>query len=159
VYSLEVACRQVESPLTRLEHALHPWVAYAVMPIFALANAGVALPADVGSALGDRITLGVILGLVLGKQAGVTASCWLAVRLGAATLPTRATWRQLYGVAVLCGIGFTMSLCVASLAFADPAALDGAKLGVLAASLISGVYGFSVLAQGRAIEQDGGETE
>ena len=80
MYSLEVACRQVESPLTRLEHALHPWVAYAVMPIFALANAGVALPADVGSALGDRITLGVILGLVLGKQAGVTLSCWLAER-------------------------------------------------------------------------------
>jgi NhaA family Na+:H+ antiporter len=159
VYSLEVACRQVEAPLTRMELALHPWVAYAVMPIFALANAGVALPADFVSALGDRITLGVILGLILGKQAGVTASCWLAVRLGAATLPTGATWRQLYGVAALCGIGFTMSLFVASLAFTDPAALDGAKLGVLAASLISGIYGFSVLAQGRAIEQDGGETE
>ncbi len=159
VYSLEVACRQVEAPLTRLEHALHPWVAYAIMPVFALANAGVALPADFVSAMGDRVTLGVILGLVLGKQAGVTVSCWLVVRLGAATLPSGATWRQLYGVAALCGIGFTMSLFIAGLAFADPAALDGAKLGILAASLTSGIYGFAVLAHGRPIEQGDGESE
>lgn len=158
-YSLEVACQQVEAPLTRMEHALHPWVAYAVMPVFALANAGVALPADFAAALGDRITLGVILGLVLGKQVGVTLSCWLAVRLGAAALPTGATWRQLYGVAALCGIGFTMSLFVASLAFTDPTALDGAKLGVLAASFISGVYGVAVLARGKPTEQEGGERE
>src|SRR3990170_4406598 len=92
--SLEVACRQIEAPLTRMEHALHPWVAYAVMPVFALANAGVVVPAAFAAALGDRVTLGVILGLVLGKQAGVTLSCWLAVRLGAAALPTGATWRH-----------------------------------------------------------------
>ena len=158
-YSLEVACRQIEAPLTRMEHALHPWVAYAVMPVFALANAGVVVPAAFAAALGDRVTLGVILGLVLGKQAGVTLSCWLAVRLGAAALPTGATWRQLYGVAALGGIGFTMSLFVAGLAFPEPAALDAAKLGVLAASLISGVYGFAVLAPGERIERGGAERE
>lgn len=131
--------------LNRLEHRLQPWVAFAIMPIFALANAGVRIAGDVGSALLDPIALGVILGLVIGKQLGVAASCWALVRLRVASLPSRATWRQLYGVALLCGIGFTMSLFIATLAFGDGDALAPAKLGILVGSLVSGLAGLLVL--------------
>jgi NhaA family Na+:H+ antiporter len=134
--------------LDRLEHALQPWVAFAIMPIFALANAGVRLSGDLGTSLLDPITLGTILGLVIGKQVGVAASCWVLVRLGLASLPSRATWRQLYGVALLCGIGFTMSLFIATLALGDADGLTAAKIGVLAGSLLSGVAGYLVLARG-----------
>ena len=145
VHSLEVACEAVETPLARMEHALHPWVAFAIMPIFAFANAGVALGGDVGAALGASVSLGVILGLFFGKQIGVTAFSWLAVRLGWAVLPEGVGWRQVYGVSLLTGIGFTMSLFIANLAFDDPAVLDQAKIGIFAASLLSGVLGWVLL--------------
>ena len=150
VASLEVAGLHVEAPLTRLERLLHPWVAFAIMPIFALANAGVTLGAGALSAAGSNIAIGVALGLFLGKQLGVTVFSWAFIRAGVATLPTGATWRQLYGVSGLCGIGFTMSLFIASLAFTDPAMLESAKIGILTASLISGVYGYAVLARAPA---------
>jgi Na+:H+ antiporter, NhaA family len=134
--------------LDRLEYTLQPWVAFAIMPIFALANAGVRLSGDLRTSLFDPITLGIILGLVIGKQVGVAASSWALVRLGLASLPSRATWRQLYGVALLCGIGFTMSLFIATLALGDADGLAAAKIGVLAGSLLSGVAGYLVLARG-----------
>jgi Na+:H+ antiporter, NhaA family len=137
---------RAEPLLTRLEHNLQPWVAFGIMPVFALANAGVRLSADVTSSLLDPIALGTIVGLVVGKQLGVAASSWAVVALGLATLPTRATWRQLYGVALLCGIGFTMSLFIATLALGDEH-LNAAKIGVLTGSLISGVAGYLVLAR------------
>jgi NhaA family Na+:H+ antiporter len=133
--------------LERLEHALQPWVAFAIMPLFALANAGVRVPGDL-TLVTEPIALGIVLGLFAGKQVGVAASCWLLVRLGLASLPSGATWRQLYGVALLCGIGFTMSLFIATLAFHDAGALDAAKLGIIAGSILSGVAGAVVLARG-----------
>jgi NhaA family Na+:H+ antiporter len=145
VRELEAACEAVETPLQRLEHALHPWVAFVIMPLFALANAGVALDADVGSALGNRVTLGIVLGLVVGKQAGITLFGWLATRSGLAALPAGVTWRHLYGASWLAGIGFTMSLFIAELAFDTPSLLTSAKLGILAASLIAGAGGWLVL--------------
>ena len=148
VHTLEESCEAVQTPLERLEHMLHPWVAFFIMPVFALANAGVGLSGDMlGVAFGSTITLGIIAGLVLGKQIGVTLFAWLAVRLGWAEMPANVSWRQLYGVAWLTGIGFTMSLFIGSLAFADPVALDSAKIGILAASLISGIGGWLLLAR------------
>jgi NhaA family Na+:H+ antiporter len=124
-----------------LEHQLHPWVTFVIVPLFALANAGVHFGGNLTSALTNPITLGVIIGLVLGKQIGVTLFSWLAVRTGLATMPAGVNWLQIYGVSWLAGIGFTMSLFIANLAFIDASLLDMAKLGILAASLIAGTIG------------------
>ena len=148
------AGRDAPPLLHRLERALHPWVAFAIMPLFAIANAGLPLTAGVGARLLDPIALGVIAGLLAGKQFGVLASCWVAVRLGAGALPSRATWRQLHGIALFCGIGFTMSLFIATLAFDEPGALARAKTGILAGSLVSGVAGFLVLARATVASQE-----
>jgi NhaA family Na+:H+ antiporter len=141
VHSLEVAAEHVQTPLIRLEHALHPWVAFFIMPVFAIANAGVALGGDISAVFGMSTTLGVILGLFVGKQIGIFFFSWLAVRAGIAVLPTGISWREVWGVGVLCGIGFTMSLFIATLAFTDPQLLDAAKIGILTASFASGVVG------------------
>ena len=134
-----------DSTLHRLEHALQPWVAYLIVPLFGFANAGVSLA---GVTLADALSplpLGVALGLFLGKQAGVFGAVWLMVRFGLAKRPSRATWRQVYGTALLCGIGFTMSLFIGALAFADPLLVDEVKIGVLAGSILSAVAGYLVL--------------
>ncbi|MDX1547452.1 MAG: Na+/H+ antiporter NhaA [Rhodothermales bacterium] len=143
VHALEVACEHVETPLQRMEHTLHPWVAFGIMPVFALANAGVVLGGAEG--LLGPVSLGIVAGLFLGKQIGVTAFAWLAVRLGWAALPAGVTWRQVYGVSLLTGIGFTMSLFIGNLAFADAAVLDTAKIAIFAASLLSGLAGWLLL--------------
>jgi len=132
--------------LEKLEHNLAPWVIYLIVPLFAFANAGVSL-ADVpiASALGP-VALGVASGLFLGKQCGVFGFAWIAIRLKWGAMPEGATWRQLYGVAVLCGIGFTMSLFISSLGFAaNPAANEATKLAVLAGSFCSAALGLSLL--------------
>lgn len=134
------------SPLHRLENALHPWVAYAVVPLFGFANAGVSLGGMSGGALAQPVVLAIALGLFVGKQIGIFASIWGAVRLGLANRPGDASWQQIYGVSLLAGIGFTMSLFIGGLAFpGDAARLDAVKLGVLAGSFLSGVAGFVVL--------------
>lgn len=143
--ALETTCEQAETPLQRLEHALHPWVAFFIMPIFALANAGVTLESNFSELLGQPISLGVIAGLVIGKQIGVTLFAWLAVRSKLADLPSGVTWRQIYGAGWLAGIGFTMSLFIAGLAFGDTPALALAKFGILIASLIAGIAGWLIL--------------
>lgn len=134
-----------ESPLQSLEHDLHPWIAFGVLPIFAFANAGVRLtdiePAD----LLDPIQLGIALGLFLGKQIGVMGSIWFMVRLGLGTLPEGATWRQVYGMALLTGVGFTMSLFVSTLAFADEGYDADVRIAVLLGSLASAIIGYLVL--------------
>jgi NhaA family Na+:H+ antiporter len=145
VLALEEACEHVQTPLHRLEHALHPWVAFAVVPLFALANAGVPLGGDLGAAVAQPVTLGVFVGLVLGKSAGIAAASWLAVRSGLAALPEGVTWRQVCGAAWLGGIGFTMSLFIAALAFGDDGLLAAAKLGILGASLVAGLVGWAIL--------------
>jgi Na+:H+ antiporter, NhaA family len=133
--------------LDRLEHPLEPWVAFGIMPVFALANAGVRISTDFTASLFDPIALGVILGLFVGKQIGIVASCWALIRSGLGSMPSRATWRQLYGVSLLCGIGFTMSLFIATLAFESADMLTPAKIGVLTGSLLSGLVGYMVLAR------------
>lgn len=145
VQALEAVSARVTAPLQRIEHALHPWVLFGVMPLFALANAGVVLDGDLASAFGDRVTIGVILGLVIGKQVGVTLFAWLATRMGLASLPADVRWRQVYGAGWLAGVGFTMSLFIADLAFVNAVLLTSAKVGILSASLVAGGIGFLIL--------------
>jgi Na+:H+ antiporter, NhaA family len=135
-----------ESPLHRLEHGIQPWVAYAVIPIFGFANAGVSLSGLGFNSLLQPVALGVAAGLFFGKQIGVFLVTWGAVRLGWGDMPENATTRQLYGVSLLCGIGFTMSLFIGLLAFGDPALQAQVKIGVLAGSILSAVAGTAVLA-------------
>jgi NhaA family Na+:H+ antiporter len=134
-----------ESPLQSLEHDLHPWVAFGVMPIFAFANAGMRLTDIAPADLLDPIQLGIALGLFLGKQAGVMGTIWLVVRLGLGALPEGANWRQVYGVALLTGVGFTMSLFVSTLAFADEGYDADVRIAVLLGSLASAITGYLVL--------------
>lgn len=128
-----------------LEHGLHKWVAFAIVPLFAFANAGVSLAGFSAAALAQPVTLGVAAGLFLGKQLGVFGVTFAAVKLGLGRLPPEISWRALYGVSLLCGIGFTISLFIGALAFGEPALQDAAKLGVLAGSLLSGLTGLVVL--------------
>lgn len=133
------------SPLRQTERRLHPWVVLAVVPLFAFFNAGVSLEGASVATLVTPVSLGVALGLFLGKQIGVMGAVWLAVHTGLARLPDRTSWPQLYGAALLAGIGFTMSLFVASLAFSDPHAAIAAKVGILSASAVSAMAGLAVL--------------
>src|SRR5919202_5159735 len=134
------------SLLHRLEHAIQPWVAFLIVPVFGFANAGVSLAGLHWSALLEPVTLGSAAGLFVGKQAGVFLSTWAAVRLGLADCPEGASWAQVYGVSVLAGIGFTMSLFIGLLAFpASPELQDAVKIGVLAGSLVSAALGILVL--------------
>jgi len=133
------------APLSRLEDALHPWVSFGILPVFAFANAGVNVTNLSISDLFSPLPLGIAVGLVAGKQIGVFGAAWLAIRFGAGTMPSGATWIQLYGVAVLTGIGFTMSLFIGTLAF-DAASLEtSARLGVLGGSAVAAVLGFLLL--------------
>jgi NhaA family Na+:H+ antiporter len=135
-----------ESMLHKLEHALHKPVAFLVVPIFGFANAGVAIPEFGSGLMLDPITLGVMLGLAAGKLVGVFGASWLAIRLRWADLPMGAGWMQLVGTSLLCGIGFTMSLFIALLAFPDSEILQGkAKLGILFGSCVAGILGWLVL--------------
>jgi NhaA family Na+:H+ antiporter len=134
-----------EAPADRLVRLLHPWSSYAVLPLFALANAGVALTTGTREAIASPPLLGAFLGLLLGKVAGITLFAWLAVRLRMAQLLSGVRWVHIAAVGVLGGIGFTVSLFIADLAFAEPATVAQAKLGVLAASLIAGIAGYLLL--------------
>jgi len=133
------------SPLHRAEHGLHIWVAFLILPLFAFANAGVSLAGITLSDLLAPLPLGIALGLFLGKQIGVFCLSWIAVKLGLAKLPTGATWPQVYGIACLTGVGFTMSLFIGTLAFEGDETLNAVRLGVLMGSIASGVLGFTLL--------------
>jgi len=134
-----------QSPLHRLEHALQPWVAYAIVPIFGFANAGVSFEGIGLAQLVAPLPLGVASGLFIGKQIGVFGAVWLCARLGIAAPPAGATWTQIYGTALLCGIGFTMSLFIGGLAFTDPLLMDEVKIGVLSGSILSAFAGYLLL--------------
>ncbi len=139
------------SPLHRLENAIQPWVAFLVMPVFGFANAGVALSGVSFADLLKPVTIGCMLGLFFGKQIGVFGAVWLAVKLGVAKRPAGMTWMQLYGMALLCGIGFTMSLFIGLLAFGETGPFkDQTKIGVLVGSLLSAIGGWTVLRFGPA---------
>lgn len=153
LHTLEVASEQVQPPLLRAEHSLHPWVAFAIIPIFALANAGVRVEGDLGEIVTHPVAFGIILGLVIGKPVGITLFSWLAVRSGLADKPTDVSWRQINGVSWLGGVGFTMSLFIANLAFDDATILSIGKMGILVASVIAGTVGWLLLRRlGKSVE-------
>lgn len=144
--AMEQSAVAVQSPLQRIEHSLTPWVTFVVIPIFALANAGI----DLGSvawaqALPSSVTIGVVMGLVFGKFVGISLFSWIAVRLGVARLPSGVLWRHLMGAAWLAGIGFTMSIFIAQLAFFNQEIVEQAKLGILLGSAVSATLGLSWL--------------
>jgi NhaA family Na+:H+ antiporter len=134
------------SPIERLERRLSPWVAYVVVPVFALANAGVTFTGDaIRGIVTEPVTLGVMLGLVLGKTIGVFGATVAAIKLGIGRLPTGANWRHMFGLAITAGVGFTVALFVTSISFDDPAITDQAKVGILVGSTLAGILGYSVL--------------
>jgi Na+:H+ antiporter, NhaA family len=145
VQTIEISCHKVETPLQRFEHKFHPCVTFAIMPLFAFANAGVAIDGNLSSILSTPVALGIILGLIVGKQVGVTLFAWIAVKFKLASLPTGVTWKHIYGISWLGGIGFTMSLFIANLAFTDENILNISKMAILTASLIAGCIGYLVL--------------
>ncbi|NOU58183.1 Na+/H+ antiporter NhaA [Marinifilum caeruleilacunae] len=145
VSSIESNCLKVLSPLQRLEHDFHPWVAYMIVPLFAFANAGVIIDTDLTSRVFEPVSIGIILGLFVGKPLGIFFFSWIGVKLKIAQKPSEICWSQILGIGFLGGIGFTMSFFVSQLAFADPEVLSLAKFAVLIASLMSGVIGFLIL--------------
>lgn len=136
-----------ETPLQKIEHALHPWVAFVIMPLFALANAGIIIGADFFTALINPVSIGVMAGLIIGKFTGILFFTWLMVKTGISQLPERANWKHITGVALLAGVGFTMSLFISNLAFEVPEFIEQAKYGILMASLIAGITGIIMLKQ------------
>ncbi len=146
VQNIAIACEAVETPMQRLEHGLQAWVAFAILPLFALANAGLVLGGlDIGSAALHPVTVGIVLGLVLGKPLGITLCALLSVWLLKTQLPQGVGWHHMIGTGFLGGIGFTMSLFIGGLSFTQPDYREFAKLGVLAASLASGILGYLIL--------------
>ena len=145
VQNLEENCEKILTPLQRLEHKLHPWVSFFIMPVFALANAGVIITGNFISELTDPVSFGIVTGLFIGKQLGISAFTWLSVKLKLASLPFSVTWKQIYSAGILAGIGFTMSLFIANLAFTSEELLTISKVGILTASLLSGFIGFFIL--------------
>lgn len=146
VHTLSMLCQNVETPLQRIEHALHPWVVFLIVPVFAFANAGVTVNAEViHQVVADPISPGIILGLFLGKQLGIFSASWIAIRMRMASLPSGVGLGEIYGASILCGIGFTMSFFVANLAFRGSELMETAKLSILIGSFLSLVAGFIVL--------------
>lgn len=153
IQSLEEACHHAESPMQRLEHNLHPWVSFVIMPLFAVANAGIVLNNELITNAFDPISLGAFFGLALGKPVGITVFSWAAVRLKIARLPADLNWRLITGVSCIAGIGFTMSLFIADLAFSMSHQLDVAKVGIFTASIFAGASGWILLNSGGKTEK------
>jgi NhaA family Na+:H+ antiporter len=152
--ALDAIHDRIESPASKLLRGAEPWSSYAVLPVFALANAGVAWSAEVVAGHGQLMSA-IILGLVLGKPAGILLTAWLAVRLGLAVKPATYSWRQLAGAGALAGIGFTMSLFIAAQAFPRPADFTAAKIAIFAASLLAGLLGVLLLWRPHTAHGDG----
>jgi len=150
--------REAVSPLARTEHALLPWTSFAIVPLFAVANAGVRLSGDqIAGAVTSPVTLGVFLGLLVGKFIGISGASALALSTGLARLPAGTRFQHLAGAATVAGIGFTVSLFIADLAFDDPATINEAKVGILAASLTAGTLGWIVLRAAPAVDEAGSD--
>ena len=141
VHTLEAQCELVQSPLHRIEHSLHPWVSFLVMPLFAFANAGVGILGNILPATRHPASVGVALGLFFGKPLGICLFAWLSVNTRLAMLPSELSWRNVFGAGCLCGIGFTMALFIATLAFGEGTLLDMSKIGILGASFLAGICG------------------
>ncbi len=153
VLGLQAICRDVQAPLQRIEYFLQPWVGFVIIPLFALANAGVLLAFDISIPAAGTVVLGIIMGLILGKQIGIMFFSWLSVRTGVAKMPKDLSWHQIHAVSCLAGIGFTMSLFMADLTFSGIPLLDTAKIAILGASLIAGLLGFFFLGGGKILSQ------
>lgn len=145
ILAMSEVVEHAQAPLQRIEHDLHGPVTFFVLPVFALANAGVTLGGDLVDDLMSPLALGVVVGLLFGKQIGITFATWLAVKLKVADLPRGVNWKQIHGVNILAGVGFTMSLFVSSLAFQDPKFIAQSKIGILTGSLLSGIIGYYFL--------------
>jgi NhaA family Na+:H+ antiporter len=146
VQTLENMCHDVQPPLIRLEYTLHPWVVFLIVPLFGLANAGVVIHwSELGPTFTSPLSLGIMLGLFVGKQLGILLATWLAVKTGLGAMPKDTTWGQIYGGAILCGIGFTMSLFIAHLTFHASPFFDTVKLSVFVGSVASCIAGMTVL--------------
>ncbi|MEM8484836.1 MAG: Na+/H+ antiporter NhaA [Bacteroidota bacterium] len=155
IHYVEETSKKAQTPLERMEHALHGWVAFGVMPIFALANAGVAISGEAISSVGGSMVFwGIFLGLLIGKPIGIFSLTWLAIKTKIAELPTGITWRHIAGAGALAGIGFTMALFIANLAFEDAATLEIAKMAILSASLVSGILGWILLSSAPRVSAD-----
>ncbi len=141
IHTLETQCELVQSPLHRIEHSLQPWVSFFVMPVFAFSNAGVHILGNVRAAVTNLVSLGVALGLFVGKPIGISLFAWFAAKAKLATQPSAVSWGQIFGASWLCGIGFTMSLFIAGLAFGEGSLLDLSKIGTLAASVAAATCG------------------
>jgi len=147
VHTLETKCKLMESPLHRIEHYLQPWVSFLVMPLFAFANAGVRVLGHGASAFTDRVSLGVALGLLVGKPLGICLFAWISSKSQLAITPSDLPWKMTFGASCLCGIGFTMSLFMAALAFGEGPSLEMSKIGILFSSFLAGVGGSCFLIQ------------
>ena len=146
VHGINMACDEVETPLQKMEHALEPWIAYLILPLFALANSGVVLGSlNIGTMVLHPVTLGVSIGLAVGKPIGITLFTWLATKILRVDLIQGASWSMITGVGFLGGIGFTMSLFIGGLSFSDPLYQEYAKMGIISGSLIGGVCGYMLL--------------
>jgi len=149
IHTLELNVQMVESPLHRIEHELQPWISFLVMPLFALANAGVDVTHNFHGAVKHPVSFGILFGLFAGKPVGILLFSFVAAKTRLGIVPDGVSWRQIFGAAWLCGIGFTMSLFIAGLAFDDEGLLNVSKIAVLVASLVSGICGCLVLARSR----------
>lgn len=147
IQALETAKDLIQPPLQKLEHALYPWVTFAIMPIFALANAGVVIASDFSSLVSDSLSLGIGLGLLLGKPLGICLGAWVVVQFGSSVLPSHLHWPQIIGLGFMGGIGFTMAIFIATLAFHEPSDLQTAKLAILIASCLSACIGLLLLSK------------
>lgn len=145
IEKIKELCLDAETPLQKIEYSLHPWVAFVIMPLFALANAGMHIDSNFLSSLSNPVSMGVSLGLVIGKFVGVLGFTWLMVKMKWAALPYRADWRHITGIALLAGVGFTMSLFISGLAFDNATMVNEAKYGILLASLVAGTAGIILL--------------
>ena len=145
IHEIENNSKKLLPPLQRFEHSLAPWVSFVIMPLFALANAGVSLGEGLVYSLLDSINIGIVTGLFIGKQAGIFLFTWLSIKLGISSKPYGINWKTIYGGGVLAGIGFTMSLFITNLAFTDNELIETAKVGILLASLISAIVGYFIL--------------
>jgi len=143
--------QDAETPLQKIEYSLHPWVAFVIMPLFALSNSGMIIGSDFFTAIGNPVSIGVAAGLVIGKLAGITFFTWMMVRFKLSDLPEGATWHHIFGVALLAGVGFTMSLFIAGLAFQSEGLIENAKYGILLASVLSGAGGIIYLRRLRVV--------
>ena len=144
-FTIPMSTKNGYSPLKKMEHILHPWVAFLIMPIFAVANSGIVIGSGFLSNIVNTVSIGVTTGLVLGKFLGILLFTWLMVKLKFGVLPEGSTWRHITGVALLGGVGFTMSLFIGGLAFDNPTYVEQAKYGILIASVVAGIAGSIVL--------------